>query len=366
MSEPLSASVPGSLASDLPRRIAVTLAALAIFRIGSWIPLPGIDVSALSATFGVGSHDAVIGRVSVMALGVNAWFSTLLLAELAMIALPPLRRWASDDKNATSFQGWIVLGTLALAGFQANGIAVALEDLDKLVAAPGLAFRFGIIATLVSATAFLIWLASLVSRHGLGSGFLLFLAAPFCMDIPGMLAAQAAAWGPGAEVSIPLTIALFVAAAAALVFAAGGQFAPAAMSQLLWPPLLAYAVAAWIPLLVMLLIAPDQISAAVDALKPGAPIRIVLIPALTAAFYFWRLRSLSAAGEPRAEAAEQKPSRAGGVVLAAVIGVFEGLLAFLPAPLAFDGQSVVILVVFALSLFSTIRAANGPAPDRAP
>jgi preprotein translocase subunit SecY len=361
MSGSSPASFSGLADGSLPRRIAVTLAALAIYRIGSWIPLPGVDVEALVTSFDAGSPRVAIERISVMALGVNAWLSVLILAEVAMLSEPALRRWATSKDNAGSFQGWVVLLTLAMAGYQANGIAVALESMDTLVAAPGLFFRFGIIASLVSATAFLIWIASLVSRYGLGSGFLLFLAAPFFMDVPGMLAAQAVAWGPAFELSVPLTIGVFAAAAAALVYTAGPTPSSAALGQLLWPPLLAYAATLWLPILILIAVAPEHISAATEAFKSGQPIRIVVVPALTAAIYLWRARSLAASGEADDSLQAPRSNWTGALVVAAVMAAFEGLLAFLPLPLALDGRSVVIMVAFALSVLSTLRPAAAPA-----
>lgn len=335
------------------RRIGVVLAVLAIYRLGCWIPLPGVDATALVSVF---ETRAAIERVSVMGLGVTPWLSVLLLAEFAMIAAPGLRRWSSSTDNEASCRGWILLGTLAMAGFQANGIAVALEQIGTLVAHPGLMFRAVVVASLVGATGLLIWLASLVTRYGLGSGFLLLLAAPHIIDLPGLLAAQSLAWGSSSEVSIPLTLALFVAAAAALITAAGSLPDGDRAGQLLWPPLLAYTAAAWGPVLIVALVARDQLALVPEALKPGTPIRLALLPALTLVFYYLRARSLDRSGGTSAAG----PRWIAPVLLAAVVAVCEGMLMFLPAPLVLDGRSVVIIVVFALSFVSIARRNASP------
>jgi preprotein translocase subunit SecY len=329
---------------DFLRRLGVTLAVVAIYRIGCWIPLPGLDIPTLVAVFDTGSTRQAIERVSVMGLGVSPWLSMLILAEVTMIALPALRRWSLAKR--ASFDGWIILGTLALAALQANGIAVALEQAGTLVAGPGLAFRAGIIATLVCATALLMWLASLVSRFGLGSGFLLLLAVPHVIDLTGTLAAQTFAWDDASKFTIPLTVAVFAATAAALISTAERRAPRAAIGQILWPPVLAYTAATWVPFLIVLAVAPELLEAMTEALKPGAPIRIALLPVLTFTFFLARARSIKIArGTTEADPRWIQP-----LVLAAVVAFYEGMLVFVPTPLSLDARSVIIIVAFVLSL----------------
>lgn len=327
---------------SLARRGAITLAVLVVYCIGSWIVLPGVVPSALFNP---------IGRISILSLGVVPILSALVLVEIVQTAYPPLRRWAaSTPANETSLNGWVVLLSLAIAGYQANGVAVALEGLESLVPAPGLAFRGAVIVTLVGATAFLVWLSSVVTRQGLGSGFLLLLAAPLLMTVPSVVLSRAYALDGGSEFGLPLTIAAFFAAASLLALT--DRLSPKLLGagQLLWPVLIAYTLAPWLLLTLLLLYPPEIFLKAIEGLKPGQPWRLVILPALTLVFYVLRARSLAQAGSTPDEAVRWLPA------LLVVLAVFvsELVIFLLPAPLAFDGKTVAILVVFALALIETL------------
>lgn len=337
---------------DLLRRAAVTLAALAVYRLGSWIPLPGIDAAGLAAGLGLGSPTEAIARVSVMALGVTPWLSVLLLVELAMIAAPRLRRWAAADANRINLDGWIVLGTLAIAAFQANNIAVILEEISALVPAPGLGFRAGVVASMVAATALLIWIGGLVTRFGLGSGFLLLLAAPPLTELAETLMAAVRAGGTADPLALPLTLALLAAAAAALAAIARNAPRLVTNGQLLWPPIMAYWVGAWLVVITVFSVAPQYFTAVAEMLKPGEPLTIVLFATLTFALFMGRARSLAIANGTSTEEARWSEA----LVLAGLVAAFETLPTVLSTPPALDGRSALIVVVFALSLLASVRS----------
>jgi preprotein translocase subunit SecY len=360
MITPMADLAMASRNPELLQRLGVTLAAVVLYRIGCWIPLPGIDISTLLG-YGndLGSFNTNIERISIMALGVVPLLSMLTLVELAMLIAPPFRAWAQREPNAANLDGWIVVGALAIAAFQANGVAVALEGIDTLAPSPGLAFRAGIIGAFVAATAFLIWLAAVVTRHGLGSGFLLLLAVPLVIAIPSMLATQAVAWGPASELSIPLTLAFLAAATAGLVVAGMRRPSLAGNGQLLWPALLAYGLAGWLLVPLMFAFAPETFAALVETVKIGQPARVVLMPALTLAFYFWRARSLAIAGEPQPAGDWVTP-----LILALIVATSEFLLSMLPLPLIFDGRGIIIIVCFALGLVGTVQALWRPSLER--
>ncbi|HYD14827.1 MAG TPA: hypothetical protein VEA77_00360 [Hyphomicrobium sp.] len=352
-------SVPSRHAEFL-RRLGVTIAAVILYRIGCWIPLPGIDISTLLG-YGsdLGSFNTNIERLSIMALGVVPLLSALIVAEVAMMIAPSFRAGAQKADNAANLDGWIVVVALSFAAFQANGFAVALEGIDSLVPAPGLAFRAGIIVAFVAATAFLIWLAAAVSRHGLGSGFLLLLAMPLVISIPSMLATQAVAWGPASELSIPLTLALLAGTTAALVVAGTRTPSLVRNGQLLWPALLGYGLAGWLLVPLMLVLPPQGFADLVEMLKLGQPARVVVMPVLTLAFYFWRARSLEAVGEAMPAGDWITP-----LLLALVVGAAEFLLFMMPVPLMFDGRSVIIIVSFAISMLAAAQALLRPSLER--
>jgi preprotein translocase subunit SecY len=349
--------------SEFRRRLLLTLGAFGIYCLGIWIPIPGVDMASLIEHYQPGSLSSAIQRLSVLALGMTPMLSALVLIEIGMMAWPPMRKWATTSApNARSLDGWVIVLTLAIAGFQANGVAVGLEGIDGLVHSPGLAFRAGVIATLVAGTALLAWMASLVTRYGLGSGFLLLLAAPLLMALPSLLPSQVLAWGEASRLSIPLTLAVFLAAAYALVLA--GRMAPtlAGTGQLLWPVLVAYTIA---PLLLvsLLLVFPDEtFFSAIESLKFGQPWRVLIFPALTLVFYCLRARSLAHSG-----LGAEEPTR---WVLPAALAVFavalsELLIFSLPAPLALDGRNVTILVAFAVAILGGLglRHSSAASPD---
>ena len=167
--------------SALPRRIAVTLAALAVFQATRWIALPGVDMTALPALGG-------LERVSLGSLGLGPWLTAVILAEFAMLVWPRLRALTGDAPSAIPGNGGIVVGALILAGLQGAGLANALEDVAGVVRDPGAPFRLGVALSFVATTAFYVWLARLVDRHGLRHGFWILLAAPHAWSVAAVLA----------------------------------------------------------------------------------------------------------------------------------------------------------------------------------
>lgn len=361
---PLGPDAPASSFStsnrSLLRRGAITLAALLAYCIGLWIAVPGVSRTLLDQpTFDW--LGPTIGRISILSLGLVPFLSALVLIEIILMAYPPLRRWAaSSPSNDASLQSWAVFLALAIAGYQANGVAVALESIDTLVASPGLAFRAGVIASLMAGTAFLIWLSSVITRHGLGSGFLLLLAAPLLIVVPGLLRSQGFGWNDVTNFDIPLTLAALFAAAAMLALADRLSPKLAETGQLLWPVLIAYTLAPWFFLALLLVFPPEIFLRAIESLSPGQPARLVILPALTLAFYLLRARSLRQAGMLPAQAGSSLPSLL--VVLAVVVP--ELLIFSLPAPLAFDGRNVAILVVLALAIIESVGMRHSPSRAR--
>jgi preprotein translocase subunit SecY len=338
---------------DFLIRLGVTLAVLAVYRLGCWIPLPGVEPEVLMPGFSPAMMSAAMERISVLSLGVTPLLSVLLVIELAMIVWPPLRAWtARSSSNTSSLDGWIVLATLAFAAFQANGIAVAMESIKALVPTPGLLFRAGIIATLVAGTAILVWMAALVTRRGLGSGVLLLLAAPVLMALPSLFATQFVAEGLVSELDIVCAAFILALCIAGLVAAGLAQPSLVGNGQLFWPPLLAYTAPAWLLLIPLVLGDREAFEALVEAFKIGQPVRVLLLPLLTLVFYFWRARSLAAAGEttPAGYTVWVAPA-----LIAAVVAAAELVMTLLPAPLGLDGRSVAILVACALSLLTAVR-----------
>jgi hypothetical protein len=347
--------------STFRRRLAVTLGALAIYCAGIWIPIPGINIAPIWDSSHPATLSSAAQRLSVLALGMTPILSALVLIEMLLMAWPPLRKSATAaEPNGRSLEGWVMLIALAIAGYQANGIAVSLEDIAGMVPSPGLAFRVGVIATLVAGTAFLAWLAALVTRHGLGSGFLLLLAAPLLLALPSLLPSQALVWEDAIRFSIPLTLAVLIVAAYALVQACHMAPALAATGQMLWPVLVAYTLTPWLFVSLLLVFPTETFLSAIENLKPGQPGRLVILPALTLLFYFLRARSLATSGLKT----EEDPRWIPALLVAFAVMVSELLIFFLPAPLALDGHDVAILVAFALAIIGGLDLRHWSAGTR--
>ena len=171
---------------ELMTRLAVTLGALAIYRLGTHLPLAGIDQAALANLFRRSGSGLAVERVSIFALGVSPILSALLVVELARLASERFNDWAGATPNARRVDHYVLIGSLLLAALQGYGMATSLERAENLVAEPGPQFQLNAVVTFVAGTALLVWLAALISRHGVGSGFWILLLAPYLASLPGL------------------------------------------------------------------------------------------------------------------------------------------------------------------------------------
>ena len=249
----LAAAAPIAFGARWGKRLAVTLGALALYRLGLQIPLPGLSADAVS---GVAAHDGEVPwRLSVFALGVRPLFEILFLFEIACLAFPPLRRAAANHDRG--FERGLLLCAAALAAFRGVVLAFALEARPDFVEEPGVGFVVGIVATFVGATALMIWLCGRVQIAGIGDGFWVLLAAPivasFNADARNLAAfARTGALSSGALAADLTFVALAVAALVAARLARTPSPAPSAdrraqLPEILWPPILAYYLAAALP-----------------------------------------------------------------------------------------------------------------------
>jgi hypothetical protein len=337
---------------DLPRRVGVTLTALAVYRIGSWVPLPGVDISALLTPETV--HSTAIPRLSIMALGVAPFLSALILVEVAMIVVPSLRAWSTArPERKAQIDGWAFVLALAIAASQANGIAVALEQIHGLVSSPGLAFRAGVVTSLVAGSAFLLWIAALITRAGIGSGFWILVAVPYVVSFSEALLVQASLWGPAGVVTIALTLGLLALSTA--VLAALLKAAPplARIDELPWAPILGFAAANWllvVPVLALWLLGADIGALDVSGLLQSQA--AILLPVVTVPLIVvLRRRSV---GMPFSLAAAMPLAVAFAVLAGAATA-----LAVLPAQPLFPGAAVLVtLAALGLVIVDAERAAQ--------
>lgn len=349
--------------SDLLRRIGVTLAALAVYRLGCAIPLPGVDVSVLGAHAASAGMTMSMERVSVMALGLLPLLSALLLLETAMLAWPPLRAWASQPENSAHFNAVAASAALLLSCFQSFGFAGALQDFGgSLVVNPGFEFRTGVIATQIGATAVLLWLASVISRHGIGSGAWVLIAAPYAISMADVLRLQAITLGtvsPALWSAIGF-LALAVAVMVTLLKASPPVTEP---DEFVWVPLLGFTLSHWLISLAWiggwLLLPPQQVP---DYDTMTGPFGSLLLPLAGIALV---------AVLRRRGGAHAMPSNAGHALLLtgtlgglAVLGTLFERLA--PQPMFFPGTvSVLLLAATGVAVVNGLSAKYHPASSPA-
>lgn len=221
---------------DLKRRLWFLLGALVVFRIGSFIPVPGIDPVVLEDLFKT-QQGGILGmfnmfsggalsRFSVFALGIMPYISASIIMQLLTVVSPQLeaikKEGESGRRKITQYTRY---GTVVLATFQAIGISIALENQVGLVIDPGLVFRLTAVFTLVAGTMFLMWLGEQITERGLGNGISIIIFAGIAAGLPQALGGTLELTRTGAF-SIPLVLLLFVGViliTALVVFVERGQ-----------------------------------------------------------------------------------------------------------------------------------------------
>lgn len=171
--------------NELARRIAITIGALLVFRLGSHIPLPGISTQG-----GQLLAAGPIARISIFALSVIPWLSAAIIIQLVSVVwkrLSALER--SGEAGRRRIARYTLILTLLLAAFQSFGIASAMQDIRGLVAEPGSWFLASATASLVGGVFFQVWLSEQITRYGVGNGLALILCVGFLASLPGEVAA---------------------------------------------------------------------------------------------------------------------------------------------------------------------------------
>lgn len=185
-------------ATDLRRRIFFTLGLLIVYRLGTFIPVPGIDSIALQefmeqAQQGIGGMlsmftGGALGRMGIFALGIMPYISASIIVQLLTSMVPQLEQLKKEgEQGRKKINQYTRYGTVLLATLQAYGLAASLEAGD-LVTDPGLFFRASCIITLVGGTMFLMWLGEQITARGIGNGISLIIFVGIIAEIPAALA----------------------------------------------------------------------------------------------------------------------------------------------------------------------------------
>jgi preprotein translocase subunit SecY len=221
---------------DLKRRLWFLLLALVVFRIGSFIPVPGIDQAVLADLFKQqrgGILDmfnmfsgGALSRFSLFALGIMPYISASIIMQLMTVVSPTLETLKKEGESGRrKITQYTRYGTFGLALFQSIGIAVALESQPNLVVEPGLMFRITAMITLTTGTMFLMWLGEQITERGIGNGISLIIFAGIAAGFPEAIAGTLELARTGA-MSVPFVLMLFALVAlvtAFVVFVERGQ-----------------------------------------------------------------------------------------------------------------------------------------------
>jgi preprotein translocase subunit SecY len=221
---------------DLRRRLVFLLLALVVYRIGTHIPVPGIDPSQMAELFNSQSggilnlfnmfSGGALSRFSVLALGIMPYISASIIMQLMTYVVPSLEALKKEGESGRrKITQYTRYGTLVLAIFQAVGIATALQQSPGLVINPGSGFIFTATVSLVSGTMFLMWLGEQITERGLGNGISILIFAGIAAGLPSAIAGLFELVRTGAMSTIAFLIiaVLVVAVTWFVVFVERGQ-----------------------------------------------------------------------------------------------------------------------------------------------
>ena len=214
-------------ATELRQRIWFTLGLLIIYRLGTYIPVPGIDGIALrnfmeQAQSGIGGilsmfTGGALGRMGVFALGIMPYISASIIVQLLASMVPALEQLKKEgEQGRKKINQYTRYATVALALFQAYGLAKSLEA-GGLAHDPGMFFQASVVITLVGGTMFLMWLGEQITARGIGNGISLIIFVGIVAEIPGALA-QFFSQGRSGAISTPVIIGIIVMVIAVITF----------------------------------------------------------------------------------------------------------------------------------------------------
>ena len=329
------------LRPETGRRLLFTAGVLLAYRVGCQIPLPGVNTEVFAGLHGLLKAESV----SIFALSVTPFFSVLFVFELIKLIIWPLSRWeASDPKRARRLSLVVYLVALAVAGFQARGLAQAYSGVAGLIDGPE--WENLIAITLVAGTALLFWLGEKITAHGLGNGFWLLLITPTLAMIASTTAGSFELMRQGAIQQNALAGALaFLVVATALITMISKRASASTENRVsgagfagVWPPLFAASI--------------SDVAVAYYALQAGGLGHLLLLAVLIAAFN--GLQWLGSA------AAAARPVWAIALVQMFVCAGGELLTHSQTLPFPINGPWLIVIVTTAISC---LRSIGLPAND---
>jgi len=228
--------------ADLRNRVLFTLGMLAVYRVGNWIPTPGVNTQALrilteqvqGSMFGLYNMftGGSLSRATIFALGVMPYISSSIILQLLTVVWPYLERLSKEGelgrRKITQYTRYL---TLVLAGVQSLGYAIFLERQTEiagglpLVYEPGWAFRLGVMLTLTTGTMFIMWLGEQITERGIGNGMSLIIFAGIVVNFPSAVAltVEQLQTGQIGLLTMAILVVLMVGVVAAIIYVERGH-----------------------------------------------------------------------------------------------------------------------------------------------
>ena len=215
-------------ADELKKRIWFTLGALLVYRLGTYIPLPGIDPNIWEQVFKTQSGGILgmfnlfagggIHRMAIFALNIMPYISASIIIQLLTTVSPQLEALKKEgEAGRKTLNQYTRYLTVILAAFQSYGIAVGLEGAGNVVSDPGMFFRLSTAITLTGGTMFLMWLGEQITSRGIGNGISLIILSGIVAELPTALANMLELGRQGA-LSTPLILVVIIMAVAVIAF----------------------------------------------------------------------------------------------------------------------------------------------------
>ncbi|PPR45702.1 MAG: Protein translocase subunit SecY [Alphaproteobacteria bacterium MarineAlpha5_Bin8] len=219
-------------ATELRNRLLFTLGALIVFRLGTFLPIPGINPLALQQFFEqqssgiLGVFDTfsggALGRMGIFALGVMPYISASIIMTLMQSSIPYLKSLKEQgSKGRRQIIQYSRYLTVLIAALQGYGVAVGLESMQtnygNIVINPGLFFKMTTVVTLVGGTVFLMWLGEQISSRGVGNGISLIITAGIIANLPNAIVSTLQLGRTG-ELSVAFILAILILILGLIIF----------------------------------------------------------------------------------------------------------------------------------------------------
>ena len=219
-------------ASELRNRLLFTLGVLVVFRLGTFLPIPGINPIALQQFFEqqssgiLGIFDTFSGgalrRMGIFALGVMPYISSSIIMTLMQSSIPRLKALKEQgSKGRRQLLQYTRYSTVFISALQGYGVAVGLESMQtaygNIVINPGLFFKLTTVITLVGGTIFLMWLGEQISSRGVGNGISLIITAGIIANLPGAIVSTLQLGRTG-ELSVAFILTILILIFALIIF----------------------------------------------------------------------------------------------------------------------------------------------------